>query len=130
MNLRITKKSFLISFLIFTQYLAPVRSSLLDKSQFNKVSDKLLITGWKPSSGKNIYNTQASVKTIKALNKFKNISSLKPYFKKARGYAIYPNIGKGGIGIGAARGSGEVFERGNIIGSTTLFTLALKLYSL
>ena len=68
---------------------------------------------------------RANDKTIKALKKFKNISSLKPYFKKARGYAVFPNVGKGGIGIGGARGSGEVFEKGNVIGKTTLTQVSI-----
>ena len=110
----------MIALLIFPQYLTSVQSSAFNESQLNKISDELLISGWKPLSDKNIKDKKASDKTIKALKKFKNISSLKPYFKKARGYAVFPNVGKGGIGIGGARGSGEVFEKGNIIGKTTL----------
>ena len=45
---------------------------------------------------------------------------MKPYFKKARGYAVFPNVGKGGIGIGGARGSAEVFEKVNVIGKPSL----------
>tara|TARA_B100001115_G_scaffold161840_1_gene137049 strand:+ start:564 stop:1169 length:606 start_codon:yes stop_codon:yes gene_type:complete len=120
-----TRKFFLITLLIFPQYLASVQSSPLNESKFNKLSDELLISGWKPSSNKSIKDKKASDKTIKALNKFKNMPSLKPYFKKARGYAVFPNIGKGGIGIGAARGSGEVFEKGNVIGKTTLTQVSI-----
>ena len=120
-----TRKFFLIILLIFPQYLASVQSSPLNESKFNKLSDELLISGWKPSSNKSIKDKKASDKTIKALNKFKNMPSLKPYFKKARGYAVFPNIGKGGIGIGAARGSGEVFEKGNVIGKTTLTQVSI-----
>jgi len=125
MYLRNIKKSFLITLLIFPQYFASVKSSHFKQSQFNKFSDHLLISGWKPSLDKNSKVKKASDKTIKALNKFKNKSSLKPYFKKARGYAVFPNVGKGGIGIGGARGKGEVFEKGNVIGSTTLTQVSI-----
>ena len=125
MNLRIIRKSFLIAVLIFPQYLASIKSSNLIESQFNKLSDELIISGWKPSSDKYSKGKKASDKTIKALKKFKNISSLKPYFKEARGYAVFPNVGKGGIGIGGARGSGEVFEKGNVIGKTTLTQVSI-----
>ena len=125
MYLKMTRKFFLITLLIFPQYLASDQSSPLNESKFNKPSDELLISGWKPSSNKSIKDKKASDKTIKALNKFKNMPSLKPYFKKARGYAVFPNIGKGGIGIGAARGSGEVFEKGNVIGKTTLTQVSI-----
>ena len=118
-------KIFFIALLIFPQYLNSVQSSPQNKSQLNKISDELLISGWKPSSDKKIKEKKANDKTIKALNKFKKISSLKPYFEKARGYAVFPNVGKAGFGIGGARGSGEVFEKGNLIGKTTLTQLSI-----
>ena len=125
MYLRTIRKFFLITLLLFPQYLASVKSSSLNEYQFIKFSDKLLISGWKPSLNKNSVGKKASDKTIKSLKKFKNISSLKPYFKKARGYAVFPNVGKGGIGIGGARGTGEVFEKGKVIGSTTLTQVSI-----
>ncbi len=125
MNLKIIRKSILITILIFPQYLASVKSSNLNEIQFNDVSNQLLISGWKPSSDKNRKDKKANDKTIKALNKFKKISSLKTYFKKARGYAVFPNVGKGGIGIGGARGKGEVFEKGKVIGSTSLTQVSI-----
>ena len=125
MNLKIIRKSILITIIIFPQYLVSVKSSNLHEIQFNDVSNQLLISGWKPSSDKNRKDKKASDKTIKALNKFKKISSLKTYFKKARGYAVFPNVGKGGIGIGGARGKGEVFEKGKVIGSTSLTQVSI-----
>ena len=53
------------------------------------------------------------------------MTSLKPYFKKARGYAVFPNVGKGAFGIGVASGEGEVFEKGKVIGSTKLTQVSI-----
>ena len=75
------RKVFFVALLIFPQYLTSVQSSAFNESQLNKISDELLISGWKPLSDKNIKDKKASDKTIKALNKFKNISSLNPYSK-------------------------------------------------
>ena len=115
----------MITLLIFPQYLTSVKSLQSNESKFNKASKDLLISGWKPFSDKNSKENKARAKTIKALNKFKKMSSLKPYFKKARGYAVFPNIGKVGIGIGGARGKGEVFEQGNVIGVTTVTQVSI-----
>lgn len=41
-------------------------------------------------------------------------------FSEAHGYAVFPTVGKGGIGIGGAHGKGEVYERGVLIGKSTL----------
>ena len=49
-----------------------------NESKLNKLSDASLISGWKPLLDKNIKDKKASDKTIKALNNFKNMSSLKP----------------------------------------------------
>ena len=125
MNLKKVSKSFLIIIYILPQYFASIKSSQINEYQFNKQIEEVLISGWKPSSDKNSKTKKASNKTIKALNKFKDMTSLRPYFKKARGYAVFPNIGKGGIGIGGARGKGEVFEKGNVIGSTTLTQISI-----
>ena len=83
----------------------------------------ILISGWKPS--KNFKNeNKANFKTIEALKKFKRTRRLKPYFKEAAGFAVFPNIAKAGLGIGGARGNGEVFEDGKVIGSTTVTQLS------
>ena len=92
------------------------------KSQPSNTTN-VLISGWKPSKNFNNKN-KASFKTIEALKKFKRIRRLKPYFKEAAGFAVFPNIAKAGFGVGGARGSGEVFEDGKVIGSTTVTQLS------
>jgi lipid-binding SYLF domain-containing protein len=41
-------------------------------------------------------------------------------FDKSYGFVIFPNIGKGGIGVGGAAGNGIVFENGNPTGSAKM----------
>lgn len=55
----------------------------------------------------------------------KSDPDLAAFFSKARGYAIYPTVGKGGIGIGGAYGSGLVYESGKLIGSTSLSQISI-----
>ena len=92
------------------------------KSQLSNTTN-VLISGWKPSKNFNVEN-KANLKTIEALENFKRIRRLKPYFKEAAGFAVFPNIAKAGLGFGGARGSGEVFEDGKVIGSTTVTQLS------
>jgi lipid-binding SYLF domain-containing protein len=42
----------------------------------------------------------------------KEDASLKAVFDKASGYVIFPSVAKGALGIGAATGKGELFEKG------------------
>ena len=51
---------------------------------------------------------------------FKNAGDSGAFFDSAYGYAVFPTIGKGGIGIGGARGSGQVYQQGKLIGKTTM----------
>src|SRR6187431_1367011 len=37
-------------------------------------------------------------------------------FANSYGYVIFPNVGKGGIGIGGAAGNGAVYQGGSLIG--------------
>ena len=46
--------------------------------------------------------------------------SIVKFFENAYGYAIFPTVGKGGIGIGGAYGKGEVYEEGKLVGTTSL----------
>ena len=51
---------------------------------------------------------------------FSNAGESAAYFGKAYGYAIFPKIGKGGIGIGGAYGKGRVYAGGKHIGNTSM----------
>ena len=50
---------------------------------------------------------------------FRNIPAVAPYFQAAYGYAVWPRIGRGGLGIGASRGRGQVYVNGNMTGFST-----------
>jgi lipid-binding SYLF domain-containing protein len=43
-------------------------------------------------------------------------SGLKDFLAKSYGYAVFPSVGKGGVGVGGAYGRGVAFEQGNMIG--------------
>ena len=47
------------------------------------------------------------------------------FFNNAYGYAVFPTIGKGGIGIGGAYGKGRVYEKGKVIGDTSMTQLSV-----
>jgi lipid-binding SYLF domain-containing protein len=43
----------------------------------------------------------------------KKDQTLKPVLDKASGYVIFPSVAKGALGIGAAKGTGQLYETGN-----------------
>lgn len=46
-------------------------------------------------------------------------------FDNAYGYVIFPNVGKGGLGIGGASGNGAVYQKGKIIGMAKMTQLTI-----
>jgi lipid-binding SYLF domain-containing protein len=46
-------------------------------------------------------------------------------FSNAYGYVIFPNVGKGGIGIGGAAGNGIVYEGGSVVGKAKLTQVSI-----
>ncbi|MDO6435330.1 YSC84-related protein [Flavitalea sp. BT771] len=42
--------------------------------------------------------------------------SMENLFKNSAGYVIFPNVGKGGLGVGGAAGRGMVYEKGKPVG--------------
>jgi lipid-binding SYLF domain-containing protein len=83
--------------------------------------------GWKPGGGATAEGQKVkNPKVAEALANFKNHGpGLKKYFDKAYGYAIFPSVGKGGIGIGGAYGKGELHRKGKLIGTTKLTQLTI-----
>lgn len=51
---------------------------------------------------------------------YKKSEAVQPFFKNAYGYAVFPTIGKAGIGIGGAYGTGQVYRGGKVTGETSL----------
>jgi len=58
---------------------------------------------------------EAAMKSLKAED-----PSIGKWFQTAYGYALFPSIGKGAIGIGGAYGKGQVYEQGKHVGYTTI----------
>jgi lipid-binding SYLF domain-containing protein len=52
---------------------------------------------------------------------FKKSEAVQPFFKSAYGYAVFPTVGKAGIGIGGAYGKGQVYRGGKVTGEAKLF---------
>ena len=51
---------------------------------------------------------------------FKKSEVVQPFFKNAYGYAVFPTIGKGGIGIGGSYGTGQVYQGGKVTGEVSM----------
>ncbi len=47
------------------------------------------------------------------------------FFDDSYGYAVFPTIGKGGIGIGGGHGKGQVYAKGAHVGNTTMTQLTI-----
>jgi lipid-binding SYLF domain-containing protein len=54
------------------------------------------------------------------INIFKNAGESSTFFKTAYGYAVFPTIGKGGVGVGGAYGKGRVYEKGKYVGDASM----------
>jgi len=51
---------------------------------------------------------------------FQDAGESAAYFKKSYGYAVFPTIGKAGLGIGGAHGSGCVYQQGKQVGTAKM----------
>lgn len=45
---------------------------------------------------------------------------LQRFFNTSVGYAVFPTVGKGAVGVGGAYGRGELFQNGQMVGYCTL----------
>ncbi len=60
-------------------------------------------------------DVQTAIKTFQKAD-----SSLTNLFNQSAGYVVFPNVGKGGLIIGAAHGDGLVYQKGKLVGSASL----------
>ena len=56
---------------------------------------------------------------------FRKAGESSGYFKNSYGYAVFPTIGKGGIGIGGAYGEGRVYAKGIYTGDASMVQLTI-----
>ena len=58
---------------------------------------------------------------------FKKAGESADFFKHSYAYLVFPTIGKGGLGVGAAHGSGRAYEQGKYVGDVKLNQLSIGL---
>jgi lipid-binding SYLF domain-containing protein len=58
---------------------------------------------------------------------FRNAGESGSFFDRSYGYAVFPRVGRAGVGIGGAHGSGRVFVDDEHVGNTTMTQLTVGL---
>jgi lipid-binding SYLF domain-containing protein len=58
---------------------------------------------------------------------FKNAGESGKFFGSSYGYALFPTIGKGGVGLGGAYGTGRVYQKGAYVGDTSMTQVTVGL---
>jgi lipid-binding SYLF domain-containing protein len=56
---------------------------------------------------------------------FKGAGESAAFFGNSYAYAVFPTVGKAGLGVGGARGDGRVYEQGRHIGDTRMTQLSI-----
>jgi lipid-binding SYLF domain-containing protein len=72
-----------------------------------------------------ITSVASANKYVDTIALFKNAGESSAFFSTAYGYAVFPTIGKGGLIVGGAHGSGHVYEKGKYIGNTSVTQISV-----
>ncbi|HWM67326.1 MAG TPA: lipid-binding SYLF domain-containing protein [Steroidobacteraceae bacterium] len=72
-----------------------------------------------------ITSVASANKYVDTIELFKKAGESANFFSSAYGYAVFPTIGKGGLIVGGAHGSGHVYEKGKYIGNTSVTQLSV-----
>jgi len=62
-----------------------------------------------------------------AIKAFRDAGQSGMFFGKSYGYAVFPTVGKAGVGVGGAHGKGRVYVGGKHVGDTTMTQLTAGL---
>jgi len=60
-----------------------------------------------------------------ALTSFKQSPQSARFFDKSYGYVVFPEIGKAGLIVGGEHGTGQVYEKGKLVGTASLTQLSV-----
>jgi len=72
-----------------------------------------------------ITSVASANKYVDTIELFKKAGESSKFFPSAYGYAVFPTIGKGGLIVGGAHGSGHVYEKGKYIGNTSVTQISV-----
>jgi lipid-binding SYLF domain-containing protein len=67
----------------------------------------------------------AADKYAETIKLFQEAGESSEFFRKSYGYAVFPTVGKGGLGIGGAYGEGRVYAGSKPVGQTRMTQLSL-----
>jgi hypothetical protein len=67
----------------------------------------------------------AAGKYTDTINLFRNAGESASFFEKSYGYAVFPNVGEGALGVGGAFGKGQVYVHGHPVGETSMSQLSV-----
>ncbi len=86
-------------------------------------------SGWSPKEDEAAKQETTENRSVaETIARFKTADpGMQRFFDEAQGYAVFPTVGKGGIGLGGAHGAGEVYEKGKLVGYSTLTQLTIGL---
>lgn len=62
---------------------------------------------------------------VDTINVFKRAGRSAAFFNNSYGYAVFPTVGKGGLVLGAAHGTGRVYQQGSYVGDTSISQLSI-----
>jgi lipid-binding SYLF domain-containing protein len=106
--------------------MAKLFSTIVMVALFSGLLTSQAYSGWNPLAKEKPEDQEINGKAAQAIADFKNKDpGMKVFFREAYGYAIFPTVGKAGIGIGGAFGKGEVYRQGKLLGSTSLTQLSI-----
>ena len=103
-----------------------IKTLFMAKNRIQSISRSMLLLGTIFISG--VLSAQKDSKDAKLLADSKTAKDafikadglMQTLFDKSFGYAIFPNVGKGAIGVGGAAGNGIVYEGGKAIGRASM----------
>jgi hypothetical protein len=62
----------------------------------------------------------ADGKYADTINLFRHAGESASFFERSYGYAVFPNVGEGALGVGGAFGKGQVYVHGHPVGETSM----------
>lgn len=98
-----------------TEDAADATADAVEEGSDDATAEKKKLSVVYPRDSKLAGETEVAIKEL-----FKSNPTIEQHFYDAYGFAVFPKIGKGGLGVGGAGGKGLVFENYKVIGGSKM----------
>ena len=103
-----------------------MKTTKMNRTRIKMGAMIMILFGFITANAQNNYDSKLEKRALETIDDFKTESwEIETIMENSYGYAVFPSVGKGGIGIGGAHGKGILYKDGEALGEARLTQISV-----